>query len=187
MEIQKGDKVKFLNDVGGGTVSRVDGDTAYIIDDTGFEYPVGVSELVKSDEERDKELKGEDTLTGFVHKGIPDEEERRRSKVGDDKPREVTSKPDDLVEVDLHQDVITEDDNLEPHRILRLQMDQFRRNLEKAKRDRVKKVVFIHGVGEGILRNEIRKELEYYPNCSFEDAPFDRYGYGATLVRIWYN
>ena len=43
--IQKGDTVRYLNAVGGGKVTRVEGRIAYI-DDDGFETPVQVSDLV---------------------------------------------------------------------------------------------------------------------------------------------
>ncbi len=47
MKIKEGDKVRFLNDVGGGTVmSIVDKDTAIILNDTGFEIPVLIAELI---------------------------------------------------------------------------------------------------------------------------------------------
>lgn len=43
--IQKGDTVRYLNAVGGGKVTRVEGRIAYV-DDDGFETPVQVSDLV---------------------------------------------------------------------------------------------------------------------------------------------
>lgn len=43
--VRPGDTVRYLSEVGGGTVVRVDGKTAYV-DDDGFERPVPVNELV---------------------------------------------------------------------------------------------------------------------------------------------
>lgn len=43
--VKKGDTVRYLNAVGGGTVLRVEGRMAYI-DDEGFETPVPVNEVV---------------------------------------------------------------------------------------------------------------------------------------------
>lgn len=43
--IKPGDTVRYLNSVGGGTVTRVDGKIAYV-DDQGFETPFQVKELV---------------------------------------------------------------------------------------------------------------------------------------------
>lgn len=41
-----GDTVRFLNDVGGGKVSRIEGKTAYVIDSDGFETPVLLTQCV---------------------------------------------------------------------------------------------------------------------------------------------
>jgi hypothetical protein len=47
MKIKEGDKVKFLNDVGGGIITKIiDKDTAMILNDTGFEMPVMINELL---------------------------------------------------------------------------------------------------------------------------------------------
>ncbi|MDR1499503.1 MAG: DUF2027 domain-containing protein [Tannerellaceae bacterium] len=46
MNIKKGDKVRFLNSVGGGTVSRVIKDQAFVEDNDGFEIPMLIRELV---------------------------------------------------------------------------------------------------------------------------------------------
>ncbi len=47
MKFKKGDKVKFLNEVGGGTVtSIIDTQTVNVLNDTGFEIPFLVEELM---------------------------------------------------------------------------------------------------------------------------------------------
>lgn len=47
MKVKVGDIVKFLNDVGGGKVTKiVDKDTALVLNDTGFEIPVLIDELL---------------------------------------------------------------------------------------------------------------------------------------------
>jgi dsDNA-specific endonuclease/ATPase MutS2 len=58
--------------------------------------------------------------------------------------------------------------------------------MNSAIRAGMREIVFIHGVGSGKLKEEIRRILaEEYPSCSFQDAPFSRYGFGgATLVAI---
>jgi hypothetical protein len=47
--VKVNDIVRFLNDVGGGTVKRVEGNTAYVEDEDGFERPVLVREIVVVD------------------------------------------------------------------------------------------------------------------------------------------
>ena len=47
------------------------------------------------------------------------------------------------------------------------------------------KIVFIHGRGEGVLKAEIEKMLRHdFPTCSYQDASFREYGFGATMVVI---
>ena len=48
-----------------------------------------------------------------------------------------------------------------------------------------KKIVFIHGKGNGVLKNEIIKAIKSkYKQSYFQDASFQEYGYGATMVII---
>ncbi len=66
------------------------------------------------------------------------------------------------------------------------QLARFRGELESAVRRGDREIIFIHGVGSGRLREEIRKILYHdYPSFICQDAPFSRYGFGgATLVII---
>jgi dsDNA-specific endonuclease/ATPase MutS2 len=66
------------------------------------------------------------------------------------------------------------------------QLARFRGELNSAIRAGLREIVFIHGVGSGKLKEEIRGIIaKEYPSCSFSDAPFSRYGFGgATLVTI---
>ena len=50
---------------------------------------------------------------------------------------------------------------------------------------RIFSVRIIHGKGHGILKNLVRKQLEKNPNVrSFQDAPIDAGGWGATLAEL---
>ena len=46
MNVKVNDIVRFLNDVGGGRVSRIDGKTVYVEDEDGFERPALERDLV---------------------------------------------------------------------------------------------------------------------------------------------
>ena len=61
------------------------------------------------------------------------------------------------------------------------------RQLEFAITKRIPKVVFVHGVGEGVLKAELDFLLGRYENVSFYDASYKEYGFGATEVRIHQN
>ena len=65
------------------------------------------------------------------------------------------------------------------------QREFFHRTMREHLSERGRKIVFIHGKGDGVLRASIERELRHkYPKCRFQDASFQEYGYGATLVTI---
>lgn len=69
--------------------------------------------------------------------------------------------------------------------ILMTQMNEFRRVMDTHKNKKGAQLIFIHGKGDGILRKNILQELKYrYKNCTSQDASFQEYGYGATLVKV---
>jgi hypothetical protein len=96
------------------------------------------------------------------------------------------SKEIHFAEVDLHIPQLVDDyKNLSNSEIVDIQMNHFHKELESAIACRTSKVVFIHGVGSGTLKTEIRRSLDKdYPNLKYQDASFKEYGYGATLVII---
>lgn len=69
--------------------------------------------------------------------------------------------------------------------ILNYQIDTFRKVMDENLRYGGRRIIFIHGKGEGVLRQALLKELNYrYKGCSVQDASFREYGYGATQVTI---
>lgn len=91
------------------------------------------------------------------------------------------------VEVDLHiHELIDDQTGLTPSEIIEIQLDTFRHELDEAiKNPKINKIVFIHGIGNGTLKTELRRELERsYRKYKFQDASFKEYGYGATLVHV---
>jgi len=101
------------------------------------------------------------------------------------KRKVVTEAPKpELVEVDLHINQLIDDTRgLTNADMLKLQMDSFHQEIKSAISSGVKKIVFIHGVGDGVLKNELRRELgRKYSKYPFQDASFREYGFGATMV-----
>lgn len=97
-----------------------------------------------------------------------------------------SSKPKELREIDLHiHELLDNYEGMTAQEILDYQMDQFRREMERAMKEQVKKIVFIHGKGDGVLKTELRRELKHkYRKHQFQDASFQQYGFGATMVYI---
>ncbi|MFY9151156.1 MAG: DUF2027 domain-containing protein [Prolixibacteraceae bacterium] len=90
----------------------------------------------------------------------------------------------DLVEIDLHIHELLEDTRgMAKHDMLEVQMGRFRNEMDTAIANGTKRIAFIHGIGNGTLKQELRKELSTkYKKYPFQDASFKEYGYGATMV-----
>lgn len=93
---------------------------------------------------------------------------------------------DDVLEVDLHISALLDNTaGLSNSVLLNTQLTEFRTIMERYKAKRGQQIVFIHGKGEGVLRDAIIKELRHrYKFCTYQDASFREYGFGATMVTI---
>lgn len=91
-----------------------------------------------------------------------------------------------LVEIDLHINQLVETTaGMENKDILEYQMDVFHKTLEEYKLRKGQKIIFIHGKGDGVLKQRILWELQSkYKRFNHQDASFKQYGYGATMVTI---
>ncbi|MCF6357286.1 MAG: DUF2027 domain-containing protein [Draconibacterium sp.] len=90
----------------------------------------------------------------------------------------------EIIEVDVHiNELLDKTDGLSNREILGVQMDKVESEMRAAIQAGVKRIVFIHGVGQGILKQEIANLLKSkFKKYEFQDASFKEYGYGATLV-----
>ena len=142
----------------------------------------------KAEEEKTEELK-----VGFYFPSRLSKEEidkktdelAKRYKFERKKPaKQILS--DNKIIIDLHADELLETTaGMTAADILDYQLDVFRRTLDQYEDQHGKKLIFIHGKGEGVLRRAIIHELNYkYKHCSYQDASFREYGYGATQVTI---
>ena len=102
------------------------------------------------------------------------------------KPKAEPGKP--LV-IDLHiNELVDNTRGLSNADMLNLQIDKFREVMDANLRNAGQKIIFIHGKGEGVLRQALTKELNHrYKGHEVQDASFQEYGYGATQVTIHPN
>ncbi|MCH5220855.1 MAG: DUF2027 domain-containing protein [Muribaculaceae bacterium] len=108
---------------------------------------------------------------------------RHEQRTANSKSSKVGNEP--LV-VDLHAaELIDSTAGLTPADILNLQIDRFAQVMDENRRFPGRKIVFIHGKGEGVLRQALMKELSHrYKGHDVQDASFREYGFGATQVTI---
>jgi dsDNA-specific endonuclease/ATPase MutS2 len=116
---------------------------------------------------------------------IKEKEAFKKRNIPKIKPKERTQP---AMEVDLHIHQLTNSTkHMNTYDMLTLQMDTAKRQLEFAIRKRIQKVVFIHGVGEGVLKTELEYLFGRYNNVKYYDADYQKYGLGATEVYIYQN
>lgn len=222
-KFQLGDKVKFLNQLGGGVVTKITDDFVFVQDETGFDIPMDPKELIRMADMTGAAKMFNDSLdslpsaTKKLASDLPnaprkvalpqtpeDEIKALRSQVANLKDQvaklkhqlaslqkqNAQSLADNILaqymvapgeaEVDLHiENLVEHPGDLSAHEAFEIQMHYFRTCLNHAIQNHVKKVVFIHGVGRGILKDEILKELKQYDNIAVMDAPMSKYGVGA--------
>ncbi len=181
MGFEIGDKVELLDDDLSGTVQEVSGDEILIKSSEGFMMNFSASELVKID----SEIEDLDIDNFDIEEVIQDKKPPKKPKSNRSKPKDRNVPP---MEVDLHiNQLVSHSKGMSNHDMLNLQLDTARHKLEFAIRKRIQRVVFIHGVGEGVLKMELEYLLGRYANVKFYDADYQKYGLGATEVYILQN
>ena len=144
-----------------------------------FEEPALVYDIVTNDVPvKQVYVSAEDIQVALLQKK---EVEKPRSQ-----PIVKRSSSNGIIEIDLHINEFLDDAHgMSNSEILNYQLDKFREVMEKYKGKREQKIVFIHGKGDGVLRKALLDELKRkYNTCRYQDASFQEYGFGATLVTI---
>ena len=187
MTFKIGDKVRFLNSDGYGIITKILGlNTVDLENNFGFQEEYKISELVPERSQNDYKT---DNLSF---------DNQLKSKINSDKTNKNLTDlkrkfnhiekdgSNDRVVIDLHiENLIDSYKGMSNGEILKIQMTRFKRFLNNSIDRRQRKVVVIHGVGEGVLRHEIRKELDiYHPYFEYYDASYEEFGYGATEIRL---
>jgi len=142
-----------------------------------FDGKAVILPLMPNKQVYEKQFEDTDALVKMI-----EEKERQQEENNFRSPKPASG----IIEVDLHIHELADDySQLTNTEMVNIQMDHFREALLKALSSNATKIVFIHGVGNGTLKHEIRKELERkYPKLIFQDASFKEYGFGATLVYL---
>lgn len=177
MMMNKGDKITVLDDDINGIVTDIKGNTVYITTDDGFDLQFDKSEVIKIG----NELKNSANLN--ISKALQEKTEPvKRSFV---KQKKEESKE---VSFDLHiEKLVPSTKGMQPFDMLELQIETAQRHIDFALKNRIPKIVLIHGVGDGRLRAEIEYILKRYENVWFQEASFQRYGQGAIEINFKQN
>ena len=238
-----GDKVRFLNDVGGGRITAFRPNGVVLVEDEdGFDIPMMASEVVVVESsvaetkkkpvprveygaepvknradgggETSSSISGKQYLkekTAASEDDAVDENLEARvtrleiairrlemrlarledAKAAKEKERakarmEHKKEKNDIIEIDLHaHELLDTTAGMSKGDIKDYQMEVFRKTMKEHLHEKGRRIVFIHGKGEGVLRQAIYKELTHrYAGHDVQDASFREYGFGATQVTI---
>lgn len=114
--------------------------------------------------------------------GMPKDKEKIFSSGRKKKQSSIDS---NILEVDLHINELLETTRgMSSKEMLEYQLDIFNKTMEDNKKNKGRKIIFIHGIGNGVLKQRLRHLLKKYPRYIVQDASFQQYGWGATMVII---
>lgn len=173
-DLKIGDKAETIDDNIKGEVISISPEEIKLLTEDGFEMSFKPSELIKVPS--DSINIHSDELKHVLQQELQPQKKKT--------PKKTTS--EHKLEVDLHiHELIDDARHLTNYEILNIQMRHAKKRLEWAIQKRLKSVVFIHGVGEGVLRAELQTLFRRYDHVEFFDGDYQTYGLGATEVRIY--
>lgn len=176
-----GDSVETIDDAIKGIVTSIEAGVVQIVTEDDFEMSFLQNELIVND----NTIAVKDLLPSDLKSIISEKETKRPGGSKRVRPKERTTP---AMEVDLHIHKLIDNTNqLTNHDMLTIQLDTAKRQLDFAISKRIQRVVFIHGVGDGVLRAELEYLFRRYDNVKYYDADFKKYARGATEVYIFQN
>ncbi len=173
-----GDQIAMLNDPITGKIVDISDKFIVLLAEDGFEYECKINEVVPNSD-----------LHTFFYEGLDEamaNKEKTTSKTNANKKKKSIDKSQ-ILEVDLHiHHLIPSEKGMSNFEILGLQLKIAKSKLELAIKKKNQKIVFIHGIGEGVLRRELHLLLKKYP-VEYHEGSYQKYGQGATEVVIYQN
>ena len=161
-----------------GEVVRIDGNKVIMMSTDGFEIAYSTTELVE-DRSRKEHLDFGANFNSLAHENTSF---KKRPKSIQPRKKEKLQPP---MEVDLHiHKLIKNTKGLSNHEMLNIKVDTAKRQLEFAISKRIPRVVFIHGVGQGVLKSELEYLLRMYDNIRVSEGDYRKYGMGAMEIYI---
>jgi hypothetical protein len=136
----------------------------------GFVFQLDDEESFKKEESKANETLSNDLRTSMMG--------------GGEAAKIVLGKPEKVI--DLHIQKLTDDfSRLSNEEILKKQIVSFENGLEMGIANGMDEITFIHGVGNGVLRDELHRRLSKNQHVQyFKDAQKEKFGFGATLVKL---
>lgn len=181
-KIEVGDKVAVLDEAVEGTVISIKNNEITIETTDNLLMTYFVNEIIKL--QNTSELNNVFSSKSYSEV-IREKSQPKKKQI----PKMKASKKDEFVlEVDLHiEKLVPSTKGLNNYDILNFQMEEVKRKVDFCIKNRLPKMVLIHGVGEGVLKSEIEFYLGRFDNIAYQDASYRKYGLGATEVYFKQN
>ena len=183
MNFEVGDYVLVLDEDLSGVIKKIEGQTIYLESEDGFLLKFQSNELVKK--QKNESLKAELFSKTSIDAVVAEKEQAKRKQQVKKRSKD---RYEPTLEVDLHiNQLLKSSKGMANHDMLTMQLDTAKRQPDFAIAKRIQKVVFIHGVGQGVLKLELEYLFGRYSNVKYYDANYQKYGLGATEVYIYQN
>lgn len=180
--INVGDQVSAVDEAIDGVVLSIKNNEVEVETTDGFVMTFFVNELIKYHNTSDLNDSIRSSNIALIKK--EKEEVKPRKFVKEKKIKHEIAAP----EFDLHIEKLAQNfRSMSNYDILTLQTETAKRHIEFAIKNRIPKIILIHGVGEGVLKAELDFLLGRYDNIDFQEANYQKYGMGATAVYIKQN
>ncbi len=166
----------MLNEPISGTIVKINKEQVVILAEDDFEYECNICEIVQNS-----------NLIDLLDEVISENTNPKKTVFSNPSSKIKNNNKSEILEVDLHiHELVSSEKGMSNYEMLQIQISTAKNNLEMAIRNRRQRIVFIHGIGAGILKNELYKLFKKYP-LEHYDASYQKYGQGATEVYIYQN
>ena len=184
MEFRIGDFVKVLDEDGEGVITGLSNSNVVTVEIDGFEFDYALTHLIKIGEDKNSIHRANEKSFDNVLTSKKQVTPKKRILEFDIDYVENIN-PKGITEIDLHiYELVDNPKLLSNSEMLQIQIQKMERFISVCLEKRITEFVVIHGVGEGVLKQEVRKVLKSHGNIEFMDADYFEYGYGATHAKI---
>lgn len=174
----KGDFVAVIDDNLEGIIVDIKNNEATMETKDGFVLSYKFSELVK--------IENAELDFSFNSSKILNEKETKKPNYINTEKKSKKELP--IPEFDLHIEKLVKNHKIMNNfDILTIQLETAKRHIDFAIKNRIPKIILIHGVGEGVLKSELEFLFGRYDVITFQDASYQKYGVGATELYFKQN
>jgi len=173
-----GDHISMLNEPITGIIEHINNPYIIFLDQDGFEHECLMPEIVPNL-----------NLHNLIDKGLEEgiQSKKEANPISETKKISKKRNGSKILEVDLHiQELVESEKGMRNIDMLNLQLQTATKQMEYAMQNKIQRVVFIHGIGTGVLKKELHLLLKKY-KVEIYEASYSKYGQGATEVYVYQN